>query len=440
MTPDYLEVAHGLGRQLVATALWHQGRCNWVGPRIGGDVHTLGQPVLAGIGPDLYGGSSGVALFLAELYRLTGDENVRRTALGAVGQALTRVEQGAGRTEPGLYKGRLGVAVAAAQVGARLQEGRLLDRAATIAEGRPTSAGVHDDSGFDLASGRAGTIVGLLILARMLREPRFVDDGVVVAEELLASTLRDDWWCPPSSTADRPLTGLSHGAAGVGFAFIQLHIATREARFLQAADLAFAYERSVFDESEQNWPDFRRRPNCRVRPSGSAFGMAWCHGAPGIALTRLDAYHQVGDEAYRGEAVAGIATTRRAASARLSDHRGNYSLCHGLAGIAEVLRHSHQIIGSWSSDDRSVAARIADQGIDRFGGPNQSWPCGITGGTSPSLMVGLAGIGHFYLRLYDGTVPSVLLFQPASFTTMDTSSKADYLAAEAKAPTTADDQ
>jgi hypothetical protein len=42
------------------------------------------------------------------------------------------------------------------------------------------------------------------------------------------------------------------------------------------------------------------------------------------------------------------------------------------------------------------------------------WPCGVPGGgESPSLMLGLAGIGHFYLRLYDpASVPSVLLVKP----------------------------
>jgi hypothetical protein len=32
---------------------------------------------------------------------------------------------------------------------------------------------------------------------------------------------------------------------------------------------------------------------------------------------------------------------------------------------------------------------------------NRVWPCGISGGQTPNLMLGLAGIGYFYLRLYD---------------------------------------
>jgi len=48
-------------------------------------------------------------------------------------------------------------------------------------------------------------------------------------------------------------------------------------------------------------------------------------------------------------------------------------------------------------------------------GPRRSTgPCGVvSGGETPNLMLGTAGIGYFYLRLYDSSaVPSVLLTQP----------------------------
>ena len=43
------------------------------------------------------------------------------------------------------------------------------------------------------------------------------------------------------------------------------------------------------------------------------------------------------------------------------------------------------------------------------------WPCGVmSGGETPNLMLGTAGIGYFYLRLYDAAaVPSVLLLAPS---------------------------
>jgi lantibiotic modifying enzyme len=42
------------------------------------------------------------------------------------------------------------------------------------------------------------------------------------------------------------------------------------------------------------------------------------------------------------------------------------------------------------------------------------WPCGAPGGAeTPNLMLGLAGIGYFYLRLYDPIhTPSLLMVIP----------------------------
>jgi hypothetical protein len=36
----------------------------------------------------------------------------------------------------------------------------------------------------------------------------------------------------------------------------------------------------------------------------------------------------------------------------------------------------------------------------------------FVGGSTPGLLLGLAGIGHFFLRLTRPEVPSVLLFRP----------------------------
>jgi lantibiotic biosynthesis protein len=417
----YLDVAHSLGRLLAKTAVWHRDRCNWVGARpleISGKgersaLHTLG--------PDLYGGTSGIALFLAELHAATGDTVVGHTALGASRQALSRVVDAATSAAigSGLYEGRVGIAVAAAQVGARLGHGYLLDQAATLAKGQqPSDAGQSEDPGFDLISGRAGSVVGLLILRELLDERSFLEKAVGLADELLATARKEDgWysWSPASAGSTRPLTGLSHGAAGVGYALLELSSKTGEARHRRAAELAFAYERSLFDPTEQNWPDLRQEPGQRGRRAPPSFATQWCHGAPGVALSRLRSYHLYRDETSRAEAVAGIATTRKMVATNLSTHRGNYSLCHGLAGNAEVLLHAHEILGFGWAQDRALAIGVAEDGIERFARPDRSWPCGVHEGVTPSLMVGLAGIGHFYLRLYDPTVPSVLLLRPESF-------------------------
>ena len=284
--------------------------------------------------------------------------------------------------------------------------------------GTASDARQGEDPGFDLISGRAGSIVGLLVLRELLADSSLLDKAVGLADELLATARKEDgWytWLPASGASGRPLTGFSHGAAGVGCALLEFSSQTGDASHRRAAELAFAYERSLFDPTEQNWPDLREERRHRSRRAPPSFGTHWCHGAPGIVLSRLRAYRLYEDDTSRAEAVAGIAATRKMVATSLATRRGNYSLCHGLAGNAEVLLHAEEILGSGWAEDRLLAVRVAEDGMERFAGPDRSWPCGVHEGITPNLMVGLAGIGHFYLRLRDPTVPSALLLRPESF-------------------------
>ncbi len=130
----------------------------------------------------------------------------------------------------------------------------------------------------------------------------------------------------------------------------------------------------------------------------------WCHGAPGIGFSRLRAWQILGDEIFREEASAAIRTTSRA----LSDTReGNFSLCHGRAGNADLLLYA-------GPEYSSPARRVGEMGIEMYENERVPWPCGAPGGEeTPDLMLGLAGIGYFYLRLHDPLqTPSVLMIAP----------------------------
>src|SRR5262249_1629366 len=146
--------------------------------------------------------------------------------------------------------------------------------------------------------------------------------------------------------------------------------------YLAAARGAFAYEDTLFDADRGNWPDLRSAdtPGTPERPP--TFPSAWCHGAGGIALARLravtlDPAHREGHLAY---AHAALAATQAAAMQALSYPRADASLCHGLAGLSEILW-----IGGHSLDNEvyrvastsivsSLIARHADSG---------DWPSGV---------------------------------------------------------------
>ena len=131
-----------------------------------------------------------------------------------------------------------------------------------------------------------------------------------------------------------------------------------------------------------------------------AFLTAWCHGAAGIALARLDLLGVLDEAETRAEIEAAIATT-------IAEGFGdNHSLCHGDLGNLDVLAQAEtRWPEPWLVAARRRATTLVLESIRRDG-----WLCGIPLAVeSPGLMTGLAGIGYGLLRLAaPDRVPSVL--------------------------------
>ena len=412
-TDRFLAAAVQIAHQICRDAIWYGDHCNWVGAAR--EEGPDGQPTLAyrSLGPDLYGGTSGVAVFLAHAHDAAGEPSARRASLGAIHHAIATLDRLNGPGGAGLYTGRLGVALAAAWVGAVLQEGGLLEQAASIVDRLEP----FDGKEYDLLSGRAGAIVGMLVLRRLLDDDELLDRALRFGDELLegADRTRDGFsWASPSYPTFGNLTGFSHGAAGGASALLELFAATGDPVYRQGAEQACAYERSLYDPEARNWPDLRAPPG-REEPAAPSFATFWCHGAPGIALSRLRGYQVLQDETLRAEACVAVQTTSEAVTAGLSARSGNYSLCHGHAGNAEVLLEAATLLGPGHGPGRDLALEVAEAGVESYADRSEPWPCGTYEGVTPNLFLGLAGIGLFYLRLHDPRIPTPVALRPGVF-------------------------
>ena len=413
-----LEAAARIGRSLCRGACWDRaGRhCNWMG-RSTAEVARAGDPVTptsAALGPDLYAGSAGVALFLAELAALTGDPDCRRTALGAIDRSIRQLD----RTPPApgpdsplsFFNGPLGVAYAARRIGVLTGHPGLDAQAETLLDRLAEAAAAPHL--MDVIGGNAGAIPALLAMG-----PRRLDLATALGEELCRAAHRRGpaWGWEAGATsglegATASLTGLAHGTAGIGLALMELHAATGRELFLEGALGAFAAEDSQFDPARGNWPDLRYAdgPDAATRPPRFATG--WCHGAPGIALGRLRAgvLDAPRRDAHHATARAALATTLAAIEAARASPRADPSLCHGLAGLGEIVLIAWQVLGD--DEYRRGADGVGRLLIDRHSAAGD-WPSGLTsGGPNPSLMLGTAGVGHAFLRLHDPEgVPPILI-------------------------------
>ncbi len=407
--PDALATAAGIGGRIVRAAVWYRARCNWVAPAVeAARGRSQARVVHRALGPDLGGGTAGVALALAQLHAAGADDALARTARGAIEQALAHVDEIPRHAARGLYAGRLGVAYAAARCGVLLADERLLARAARVARAAPPPTAAAD-----LVQGTAGAVAGLLALAGLLGDDRLVSRAAQLGDELAGTATRGPAggaWRSPSSPAEHPLCGFSRGAAGAAWALLELFARTGEARHRDAALRALDYERRWHDPDAGGWPDLRgidrgERRGRFVAPREDS----WAHGAPGIALARLRAWSLLGDERLRTEALAALTTTAARVERGLAAAGESFALADGLAGAADALLLGADLLDDDPAGRVALARRLAEHGISRYENGLDGWPCGLPGGFAPGLLDGHAGIALFYLRIGDRRVASPLL-------------------------------
>lgn len=398
MIEPFFDEARAIGDSLAERAFWHRGRCTWLARPILGNEPQL-VPTMAPLGPTLYGGSGGVALFLARLAKASGEAAHREAAVGGLRHALHHSPL-EGDRRFGFHGGALGVAWAAHEAAQLLGEPDLARESRRIL--RALQHGRAAPVAHDLTYGSAGAIPTLLRLgeADLARE---------LGDRMLADARRTgDALSWPFVGFPRDLAGFSHGASGMALAFAQLYRATGEERYHGAALAAFRHERVAFDG--QDWVDLR---SASPRPQGR-----WCHGAPGIGMARALAAPLLKEPILVEELRVARAATARHAQRLLEAPGEDAALCCGFGGIVESLWAMDAALGA--PDALATARALGAHQAARFGVDAQrrwpafvSWPTLVASGAHPGLMQGVAGIGNLYLRLASGGVEPCALVPPA---------------------------
>lgn len=386
---QFLAAARQIGDRLEELALFGEnGRIGWIGLSLNQDRWTLNP-----LGLDLYGGLPGVSLFLAYLAHVSGDNRYRQLAEAGLQTIHHELNEVKGSLKLiGGFSGWGGIIYTLCHLAALWYRPELLEQATVYASNLP--ALIEQDRYFDVIGGAAGCLAALNVLYTLRPEPFLLNimvecgNWLVKNSKPMATGLT---WLTPLGP-EQGLTGFSHGAAGMAWAL--LHLATRTGRedFRQTAQQAIAYEQSLFVPEANNWPDLRPMP--ADVPAG--FRTAWCHGAAGIGLARLDTLPVLDGPTIQADIAAAIQAT-------LSGGFGkNHCLCHGDLGNLELL------IGSGRDEASHWATQI-------WHSLQQSGPqCGVPLAVeTPGLMNGLAGIGYGLLRLAH-PLPSLLLLHPPS--------------------------
>ncbi len=401
---ELLEEAIEIGNSLVANAIQTGNGCKWIDLDY---MFKANRYQLQPLNDSLYMGRAGVSLFLAALGKITGKpefQEVAKAALSPLGQSLKKAEvrQEILRSEFGLL-GIGGMIYSLLKISQFLQEQTFLEDAQQAAK-LLTKEVIATDDKLDIMWGVAGAISGLLTLYDQTGEQGVLNKAIACGEHLLSKrthTVPRAW---VTIESNKPLTGFSHGASGISLSLLRLYAATSNIAYLEAAKEAIEYERSVFDKSVRNWPDFR----LSEETNKIKFLHTWCHGSAGIGLARLGGLSILQTEEIYSDINIALETTQKYGIPSTDiDH-----LCCGHLGRNELFVVASQKLGNqeWLKAAIKQAAWVVNKAkqnrayafLPHF--PNSIY--------SPNFFKGNAGVGYQLLRLvYPKSLPSVLILE-----------------------------
>ncbi len=399
---DALAGAIEIGEHLARLAIVDDGTAMWIGlTSQRGDRWGISP-----VGPELYEGIAGIAMFFAHLGLLSAEKRFVEVARAAVRTLRIQVARGALDGSIGGFSGLGGYVYALAQLAVPLDDADLIAEAGSAVS--TIARLVDEDEGLDVIAGSAGCIVALLALYGIRPADETLSVAAQCGDRLLASAVEttDGLAWQREEISPRPLGGFSHGTAGIAWALLELFGATDEDRFRKAAVDAIRYDRSLFSAHARNWLDLRENVRGRLTvPTDAGRCLAhWCHGAAGIGLARIRCQRHWDDGLVREEIEAAVNATIRHGFGL------SHCLCHGDLGNLELLTEAHRDLPDprLEAEIRRLSGNALDS-IEQYGCISGH----ILGIESPGLMMGSAGIGYGLLRLVaPKKVPSVLLLDP----------------------------
>jgi type 2 lantibiotic biosynthesis protein LanM len=405
-----LAAACGLADQIVARGMTGpdpagQSRVNWLGLQLVDDTQWLVLPMGAGLGD----GYLGVALFLAQLARLTGVDRYAEVARRAVSALPQLWDVLRGRPELlaavgcGGTEGLGGISYGLARMATLLDDAELRDWAAVAVGLTAAAAELPGPPGW--AAGQAGCLAAMTAVGAELGSPAAARLAGDCADRLAQLAERTDGRC--GSAGDVLPPGFAAGPAGIGWALTRFAAsrADQDTANQDSADQDTADQGSADQGSaRRNYAAAGRRAvlgagTTPAAPAGREGSHGWCHGTAGLVIARTCL---ADDDGRGGPALVGVLDERPV----LRD----LSLCHGELGIAEALT----VLAAADPGPAVARARRRRAGLILDALHRYASYCATPGGVAtPGLLHGLAGVGYGLLRLgFAEQVPSALLLEP----------------------------
>lgn len=368
--------------------------------RIAAAVLPALQPEVIAAKTDLFNGSAGVILFYLRLHEYYGEPHYLEVSITAADALLYHPEI----MQQQYYTfctGATGLLYLCIKLYEATGQSRYLDRAillvAYFREGMQQRV-VQDD----WLSGHAGNIFVLTYLhahtqqGNLLPLIRSLTDALIQQARLAPKGLR---WGHVKMSYDC-LTGFSHGASGIAYAWMQLAAYFRDEGLQYLAGQALDYEMQYYDPTARNWLDLRLTNTCIERESffhwdirrfreDAAATNTWAHGAAGVGIVRLLAYKMEPRAEWLEQLHAAV---QRSLEDARQLKRGDFTLCSGYGGIVFFLLQAATVLQQPAL--RQTAQLLVLQAVRYYqehGSYNSYVPAMMQ---DAGLFSGLSGVGY----------------------------------------------
>ncbi|MFI9010670.1 type 2 lanthipeptide synthetase LanM family protein [Actinosynnema sp. NPDC053489] len=365
-----LVAACGIADEVLAHAATAPGRVNWIGLELADDRHWAVAPMGAG----LSNGYTGVALFLAQLGRLTGAARYTEYARDALRPipgllaAFAEDTELAAAVGSGAFHGLGGICYALARLANLLDDDGITD-SLRVALDVAASVEALGEEPANVVEGWAGGLAAMLAVRAESGLPAASALARAYADRLLAATPGGD--------------GFARGRAGVGWALLRYARAAGDDRYGVVGRANLRADRAL----RQRLLDVAEADH------------SWCSGLSGAVLAHCAHPDQPVD-------AHTLHVDRCLNALAVHEPLRDLSLCHGELGVVEALTVLAERGHGLAPAMQTRRAGLVLGALDQYGAR-----CGTPGGVpSAGLLTGLSGIGYGLLRLgFPEQVPSVLL-------------------------------
>jgi type 2 lantibiotic biosynthesis protein LanM len=264
-----------------------------------------------------------------------------------------------------------------------------------------------EEISFDFMGGLAGIVLLLIDTYEKAEDQTIIPYVEKCASKLVAAAIQKDnnamaWPYEMRYGIDHSQTlalgGFSHGTSGISYALLKAAEFLKDEVLKNAGWMAIKYDQSLYDPNLNGWLDLRDEGR-------SSCGLFYCHGAAGIALSRLltASMHPQADFEEELKNAGNIIAEKSIGF--------NQSICHGDMGNLEVLyaisRHRNDL---QMQDKIYNYLYLLSLEFLNYG---KRFKSGTNSRNAPlGLFKGLAGFGYNLLRFYDWqNTPSVLILE-----------------------------